>query len=102
MERAPHVYFVGNQPEFATRVVTGPSGQTTRLLALPRCAPAPAQADKQTKQINDTDKRAKQMNNTNEEQRKRAKRAGRGSIHSDDTARARDLTVEPPRGYDDW
>uniref|UniRef100_A0A7S0RED1 DNA polymerase delta small subunit n=1 Tax=Pyramimonas obovata TaxID=1411642 RepID=A0A7S0RED1_9CHLO len=38
VEQAPHVYFVGNQPEFATRVVTGPAGQVTRLLALPRFA----------------------------------------------------------------
>lgn len=35
METAPHVYFVGSQPEFGTRLVTGHEGQEVRLVAVP-------------------------------------------------------------------
>lgn len=35
MKECPHLYFVGCQPEFGTKVVTGPDGQNLRLLALP-------------------------------------------------------------------
>ncbi|KAI9823641.1 MAG: hypothetical protein M1819_001154 [Sarea resinae] len=36
MEECPHVYFVGNQPRFETRLIEGPAGQTVRLIALPK------------------------------------------------------------------
>ncbi|ORY43933.1 DNA polymerase alpha/epsilon subunit B-domain-containing protein [Leucosporidium creatinivorum] len=32
----PHVYFIGNQPSFSTRVVTGDDGQTCRIVLLPK------------------------------------------------------------------
>lgn len=35
MKECPHVYFAGCQPEFGTRVISGPNGQTVRLIALP-------------------------------------------------------------------
>lgn len=35
MNDCPHLYFVGCQPEFGTRVVQGPDGQAVRLIALP-------------------------------------------------------------------
>lgn len=35
MKKCPHVYFVGCQPEFGTRVITGPEGQAVRLIAVP-------------------------------------------------------------------
>lgn len=35
MKECPHVYFVGCQPEFGTKVITGPEGQAVRLIALP-------------------------------------------------------------------
>lgn len=35
MKECPHVYFVGCQPEFGTRVISGPNGQTVRLIAVP-------------------------------------------------------------------
>lgn len=35
MKECPHVYFVGCQPEFGTRVISGPEGQTVRLIAVP-------------------------------------------------------------------
>lgn len=35
MKACPHVYFVGCQPEFGTRVISGPEGQTVRLVAVP-------------------------------------------------------------------
>ncbi|KOS18486.1 DNA polymerase delta small subunit [Escovopsis weberi] len=38
MQSCPHVYFVGCQPEFATRVVDGPDGQRVRLIAVPEFA----------------------------------------------------------------
>ena len=36
VEECPHVYFVGNQPDFDTAVIEGPLGQTVRLIAIPR------------------------------------------------------------------
>ncbi|KAI0598098.1 DNA polymerase delta subunit 2 [Biscogniauxia sp. FL1348] len=38
MQTCPHLYFVGGQPEFGTRVVTGPEGQAVRLVAVPSFA----------------------------------------------------------------
>ncbi|GBF91209.1 DNA polymerase delta small subunit [Raphidocelis subcapitata] len=39
LEECPHAYVVGNQPEFATRVITDPTGgQTVRLVAVPSFA----------------------------------------------------------------
>ncbi|ODV90716.1 hypothetical protein CANCADRAFT_31590 [Tortispora caseinolytica NRRL Y-17796] len=38
MSKSPHVYFVGNQDRFETKMVTGESGQTTRLIAIPSFA----------------------------------------------------------------
>ncbi|KAG8159037.1 hypothetical protein KVR01_011480 [Diaporthe batatas] len=35
MTECPHVYFVGCQPEFGTKVVDGPDGQQVRLIAVP-------------------------------------------------------------------
>ncbi|CAK7230819.1 DNA polymerase delta small subunit Cdc1 [Sporothrix bragantina] len=35
LDSCPHVYFVGSQPEFGTRVITGPEGQSVRLVAVP-------------------------------------------------------------------
>ncbi|PSR90793.1 DNA polymerase alpha/epsilon subunit B-domain-containing protein [Coniella lustricola] len=35
MKDCPHVYFVGSQPEFGTRVISGPEGQTVRLISVP-------------------------------------------------------------------
>lgn len=35
MNNCPHVYFVGCQPTFGTRVITGPEGQAVRLIAVP-------------------------------------------------------------------
>ncbi|TPX40415.1 DNA-directed DNA polymerase [Synchytrium endobioticum] len=31
----PHVFFIGNQPRFETKLVQGPSGQSTRIVLLP-------------------------------------------------------------------
>ncbi|TPX07130.1 uncharacterized protein E0L32_010931 [Thyridium curvatum] len=31
----PHLYFVGGQPEFATKIISGPEGQNVRLVAVP-------------------------------------------------------------------
>jgi DNA polymerase delta subunit 2 len=38
MKTSPHLYFVGNQPEFGTRVIQGPDGQSIRLIAVPAFA----------------------------------------------------------------
>ncbi|KAL7625090.1 DNA polymerase delta small subunit Cdc1 [Parahypoxylon ruwenzoriense] len=35
MQTCPHLYFVGCQPEFGTKVIEGPDGQTVRLIAVP-------------------------------------------------------------------
>lgn len=35
MKECPHLYFVGSQPEFGTRVAYGPDGQTVRLISVP-------------------------------------------------------------------
>lgn len=35
MQACPHLYFVGCQPEFGTRVIEGPEGQAVRLVAVP-------------------------------------------------------------------
>ncbi len=35
MQSCPHLYFVGCQPEFGTRVIHGPEGQSVRLVAVP-------------------------------------------------------------------
>ena len=38
LDDCPHVYFAGSQPEFGTRVITGPDGQTVRLVCVPSFA----------------------------------------------------------------
>ncbi|KAH9901950.1 DNA polymerase alpha/epsilon subunit B-domain-containing protein [Xylariomycetidae sp. FL2044] len=35
MQNCPHLYFVGCQPEFGTKVISGPNGQVVRLVAVP-------------------------------------------------------------------
>lgn len=35
MTSCPHFYFAGCQPEFGTKVIHGPEGQSVRLLAVP-------------------------------------------------------------------
>ncbi|KAI0883306.1 DNA polymerase alpha/epsilon subunit B-domain-containing protein [Annulohypoxylon maeteangense] len=35
MQTCPHLYFVGCQPEFGTKVIQGPDGQVVRLVAVP-------------------------------------------------------------------
>lgn len=35
IKSCPHLYFVGNQPEFGTRLIHGPQGQSVRLIAVP-------------------------------------------------------------------
>ncbi len=35
MKSCPHLYFVGCQPEFGTKIIQGPEGQMTRLVAVP-------------------------------------------------------------------
>ncbi|KAF5675270.1 dna polymerase delta subunit 2 [Fusarium heterosporum] len=35
MQTCPHLYFVGNQPQFSTKVVHGPEGQSVRLITVP-------------------------------------------------------------------
>ncbi|KAK4694532.1 DNA polymerase delta subunit 2, partial [Lecanoromycetidae sp. Uapishka_2] len=36
IEECPHVYFVGSQPRFESTVIEGPTGQTVRLIAVPK------------------------------------------------------------------
>jgi DNA polymerase delta subunit 2 len=36
LQSTPHVYFVGNQPKFETKLVEGPEGQRCRIVLLPR------------------------------------------------------------------
>ncbi|WPH03697.1 dna polymerase subunit delta-2 [Acrodontium crateriforme] len=36
INHCPHVYIVGNQPRFETRLIHGPDGQSVRLIAVPR------------------------------------------------------------------
>lgn len=38
LKACPHLYFVGNQPEFGTRMIHGPDGQSVRLVAVPAFA----------------------------------------------------------------
>ncbi|KAI2621670.1 DNA polymerase alpha/epsilon subunit B-domain-containing protein [Hypoxylon sp. NC1633] len=38
MQTCPHLYFVGCQPEFGTKVIQGPDGQAVRLIAVPSFA----------------------------------------------------------------
>lgn len=38
LQSCPHLYFVGNQPQFGTRMVHGPEGQSVRLVAVPSFA----------------------------------------------------------------
>ncbi|KAK0752039.1 DNA polymerase alpha/epsilon subunit B-domain-containing protein [Schizothecium vesticola] len=35
MKECPHLYFIGSQPEFGTRVIHGPDGQAVRLISVP-------------------------------------------------------------------
>ena len=35
MNQCPHLYFVGSQPEFGTKTITGPEGQSVRLVTVP-------------------------------------------------------------------
>lgn len=35
MKTSPHLFVVGNQPEFATRTIHGPEGQSVRLITVP-------------------------------------------------------------------
>ena len=36
IDDTPHVFFVGNQPEFETTIVNGPAGQVVRIIAIPK------------------------------------------------------------------
>ena len=36
MEECPHVFFVGNQPNYETAIIEGPQGQRVRLIAVPK------------------------------------------------------------------
>lgn len=38
MKQTPHLYFVGCQPEFSTKVIYGPEGQSVRLVTVPSFA----------------------------------------------------------------
>ncbi|EPE10301.1 dna polymerase delta small subunit [Ophiostoma piceae UAMH 11346] len=38
LDDCPHVYFAGSQPEFGTRMITGPEGQRVRLVCVPSFA----------------------------------------------------------------
>ena len=35
MKECPHLYFIGCQPEFGTKVIEGPQGQMVRLISVP-------------------------------------------------------------------
>lgn len=35
MKTCPHLYFVGCQPHFSTKVIHGPEGQNVRLITVP-------------------------------------------------------------------
>jgi DNA polymerase delta subunit 2 len=35
MKECPHLYFIGCQPEFGTKVIEGPQGQMVRLILVP-------------------------------------------------------------------
>jgi len=35
MKQCPHLYFIGCQKEFGTRVIQGPDGQMVRLISVP-------------------------------------------------------------------
>lgn len=35
LQKSPHLYFVGCQPEFGTRLIHGPGGEATRLITVP-------------------------------------------------------------------
>ena len=36
IEDCPHVFLVGNQPNFETAIIEGPQGQNVRLIAVPK------------------------------------------------------------------
>jgi DNA polymerase delta subunit 2 len=38
IQTCPHIYFVGCQPEFGTKVIQGEDGQVVRLIAVPSFA----------------------------------------------------------------
>lgn len=38
MKNAPHLFFVGCQPEFSTKVIEGGDGQQVRLITVPSFA----------------------------------------------------------------
>lgn len=38
MRQCPHLYFVGCQPQFGTKIIQGPDGQAVRLIAVPSFA----------------------------------------------------------------
>ncbi len=38
MQNCPHVYFAGCQPEFSTKTIQGPEGQSVRLITIPSFA----------------------------------------------------------------
>jgi DNA polymerase delta subunit 2 len=38
MKQCPHLYFIGGQPEFGTKVIHGSDGQTVRLILVPSFA----------------------------------------------------------------
>jgi DNA polymerase delta subunit 2 len=35
MQACPHLFFVGCQPEFGTKIIRGPDGQMVRLITVP-------------------------------------------------------------------
>jgi DNA polymerase delta subunit 2 len=38
IKTSPHLYFVGNQPEFGTKTIKGPEDRSVRLIAVPSFA----------------------------------------------------------------